>query len=271
MIQHVSTARGARTTGIRRGPVAAIQRAPRGQRPPGRQAYTMPGRATRGGVSRRTMLAPDAQLADLGFSLKPPKFVRKAATAVKRAVTIKNVLKAGAVVGAVLAAPVVLPALASGAAAAGGAIVHGVASGAGLLARGVGAGARILGGSAAGLVRRKPFDKNNPASSGGSIAADVVDLLKQSGGQASTPAAPPTVPALATSTNPQDYGGTAPTTYGGGGGGTGSPMPPTPSTADDGTTPSTAGPGPGSAVVPLVIGGLALFALAKSTPKMRRA
>lgn len=268
MIQHVSTARGARTTGIRRGPAAAIQRAPRGQRPTGRQAYTMPGRATRGGVSRGTMLAPGAQL---GFSLRPPKKVRKAFTAVKKAVTIKNVLKAGAVVGAVLAAPVVLPALASGAAAAGGAIVHGVASGAGLLARGVGAGARILGGSAAGLVRRKPFDKNNPPTTGSSIAADVVDLLKQSGSPASTPAAPPVVPPLATSTNPQDYGGTAPTTYGGGGGGTGSPMPPTPSTADDGTTPSTAGPGPGSAVVPLVIGGLALFALAKSTPKMRRA
>ena len=42
----------------------------------------------------------------LGFSLKPPKKIRKAFTAVKKAVTLKRVLTAGAIVGgAIVAGP----------------------------------------------------------------------------------------------------------------------------------------------------------------------
>ena len=56
----------------------------------------------------------------LGFSLKPPKFVRKAATAVKRAVTLKRVLIGGAVVaGALVAGPAVAAGLKIGARAVG--------------------------------------------------------------------------------------------------------------------------------------------------------
>jgi hypothetical protein len=47
----------------------------------------------------------------LGFSLKPPKFIRKAASAVKKAVTIKNVAKVAAIAGAVALAPVAGPAI----------------------------------------------------------------------------------------------------------------------------------------------------------------
>ena len=45
----------------------------------------------------------------LGFSLKPPKAIRKAATAIKKAVTIKNVAKVAAVVGAGVSVTLIVP------------------------------------------------------------------------------------------------------------------------------------------------------------------
>lgn len=45
---------------------------------------------------------------ELGFSLKPPKFVRKAFTAVKKAVTLKNVAKVAAIgAGVLVGAPII--------------------------------------------------------------------------------------------------------------------------------------------------------------------
>lgn len=82
----------------------------------------------------------------LGFSLKPPKFIRKAARFVKKNVTLKRALIAGAVVaGAVVAGPALL---AAGKAVAKGA--GGLARGAGGLIRG---GAKAAGGVFRGGVK----------------------------------------------------------------------------------------------------------------------
>lgn len=72
----------------------------------------------------------------LGFSLKPPKFIRKAATAIKKNVTLKRALVGGAIIGA--------------------AFIPGVAPAAMAVARGAGSGAARAGRGLLSLFRGKP-------------------------------------------------------------------------------------------------------------------
>lgn len=215
-----------------------------------------------GGIVRRTPIRTPVQigptlaaapgLSDLAFSLKPPKFIRKAATAVKKAVTLKNVLKVGAVVGAAALIPGALPLLAKGAVGAGK-----LAIGAGKLA--VRGAKGLAKGGASYLVPRPKVGKNNmPVFDAGQA---VVDAVTNATASAETPAAPP-VP-MSTSTDPFAYGGTA-------GGGGGSSLPSTPATASDpASEASTAGPGPGSLLIPLAIGTVALLAMSRRSRPRR--
>ncbi|HYM67750.1 MAG TPA: hypothetical protein VEW68_10695, partial [Patescibacteria group bacterium] len=216
----------------------------------------------------------------LGFSLKPPKWLKKAATAVKKAVTIKNVAKVAAITaGAIIAAPVLLPAAA--------AVAHVAAGGVGLLARGVGTGVGLLERGAVGvgkeiatgLVTHKvlptggtaPVDVGVPAdvfNADGTIATTPGPAPNLPGGTSSTP--PPTAVPVTSAPNPA-----LPTGYDasyGGGGGASAPSV-TDQTAEQTTTPEQAGPGAGSSsgtVALVALGGLALLALA-SRRRMRRA
>lgn len=71
-------------------PLTAIVRGRHGQRR----------RVRPGQLPRKYQLAQGGVGMDgLGFSLKPPKFVRKAFTAVKKQITLKRALEAGAIVG----------------------------------------------------------------------------------------------------------------------------------------------------------------------------
>lgn len=203
-------------------------------------------------------------LSDLAFSLKPPKFIRKAASAIKKNVTLKRVLIGAA---AVVAAPFVLPVVASGA----GLLARGVVSGAGLLARG-----------AVGLVRGgTALGKDGlPLRSAGSASSLLTSLVNRklasqdsAGAGPSSPTVPETAPATTAPTAPTagttDNSGAMPGGgYSGGGGGGAAPMPSTPGT--DMTTPEAAGPGPGSMVLPLVIGGGLLLALAAHSKPRRK-
>jgi uncharacterized membrane protein YgcG len=167
----------------------------------------------------------------LGFSLKPPKWLRKASVAVRRNVTIKRVA-IGA--GAIIAAPFVLPALAAG----GGA----------LLAAGRAVGVPIARG-AISLFKRNPSPGVNPNIYGPPDPGASLPPL-------TLPTGLPT---------PTGSGGGGPSTpgdfspYGGGYGGGGGPSGGggAPSVADQvsdpGAAPAAAGMG-GGALLPLAIG-----------------
>ena len=121
----------------------------------------------------------------LGFSLKPPKAVRKAFKAVKKAVTLKRVLTAGAIVAGAALIPGALPLLAKG------------AVGAGKLALGTG---RL---AAKGVVGAARFGAKNIRS-----AAGILRGAQGTGGAAPQPEEPaPTVEAPPIS--PGDTWGTA--------------------------------------------------------------
>lgn len=191
----------------------------------------------------------------LGFSLKPPKFIRRAASAigkaatstyreVKHLATIKNI---GIAAGALVAAPFVIPAITAGAAFVG----SGIASGAGLLARGaLGAGRLLL-----------------PAA--GTAAAGSLFSHGGGGGPTAAPIAPNTAAPLP----PPDVT-PSPIFSDGGGGGGGGPMfaplssdasagaPDAGSSSDTAPTPTKAGLG-GNGIALLAIGGLALWALSR--------
>jgi uncharacterized membrane protein YgcG len=173
----------------------------------------------------------------LGFSLKPPKFIRKASVAIRRGVTLKRVAIAA---GAVIAAPFVLPALAAG----GSALLAAGRVGGGLLARG-----------AVGLFKRNP-----------SLPMDALRQAAQvpAGYSTTAPDAPPlTMPTgLPMPIAASSGGGGSPSApgdfspYGGGGGG-GDAGGGSPSAAqqltDESTPPATAGIG-GGLLLPLAIG-----------------
>lgn len=141
--------------------------------------------------ARRLAMRPVANIqlngvdqdAALGFSLKPSKKLKKAVTKavkqVKHVATLKNAIKVAAVGGALLAAPVVLPALAHGAVASGGLLLK---------------GAR---GAAGGLVKvfrgkGKAAPKTEPGPTQDVFEKAIPDLPASSGPAApSTPTAPP--------------------------------------------------------------------------------
>ncbi len=218
----------------------------------------------------------------LGFSLKPPKWARKAvsnvaktvvkaAQDVKKVTTLKNVLKVGAVVGAVLAAPVVLPALASGAGAIGGALVHGATGAAGLLARGVTSGAKFIGGelkTVAGALIPHGGGSSSPAAT-----PDIFDTngnpVDMGNGQVSAPA-PVAMPVSLSSPSPiqpaASEAAASPGSAGSYGGGVSMPSAETAATAE----PQTAGVGPGANLPLIALGAVALLMLARSPRRARR-
>jgi len=208
--------------------------------------------------STRPMVAPLArmdamgnyqELEGLGFSLKPPKKVRQAFKAVKKAITIKNVAKVAAVGGALVAAPYLLPVLAHGAVAAGG-----------LLARGAAAGARAVGGGISRLIpHRGPTQAPTPPQ-------EIPDVLTAQGQPASAGPAAPTVyaPAVApAAAAPTEAAGSS------GGGTYGGDMT-TPSAQPADQAVSTAGPGAGSNLLPLAIGAGVLLLMASRTRVRRK-
>ncbi len=180
----------------------------------------------------------------LGFSLKPPKAVRKALSKVKKAVTIKNVLKVGAVVGAAALIPGALPMVAKGAVGAGKLLARG-ARGVGrgavgaerLLVRGARAGAKLITGGG---------DKNNPG--GGGVLPDltVADLKQTADPIVAVAPAAPLPPSAAP---PPEPVAVAPSVGAGGGGSSASPA----DTGPELEAPAQAGVGSGSNVLPLVL------------------
>jgi hypothetical protein len=191
----------------------------------------------------------------LGFSLKPPKFIRKAASAIKRNVTLKRALVAGAVVGAAFIPGVAPAALAI----AKGAVRAVVGAGKGLV-NAVGAAER----SAVNLFKPKPcaenvigYDANGYAifdGSCGNQSSPAPTGQPSGGGGGSTGDGTPPAPGA--------------TGYPSGGGGGGSPA------GGDGSdtgasAPAAAGLG-GPGIVPIAIG-LGLLAMAMNQPRARRA
>jgi hypothetical protein len=203
----------------------------------------------------------------LGFSLKPPKWVRKAATTIKKNVTLKRALIGGAIVGAAFI-PGVGPAALAAARAVGGAAVRGISA----VGRGiVGAGGAIEHG-VVGLFKKKapkygPFpdqpdqpDQGTPTTPSGNTPSTP------SGGGGGTPSGG----GGTYGPSPDQGGGSS---YGGGGGTYGPspdqpspddgsdsepvPMPDATATTDDTTTPPQAA---GALPILLGIGTLALLA-----------
>lgn len=203
----------------------------------------------------------------LGFSLKPPKAIRKAATAIKKAVTIKNVAKVAAVVGTAALVPGLLPAVAKGALAVGKVAV----GGAKLLGKGAVAAERAVVrnvGTAAGIVTgASNAGKNNPP--GGDSAPSVLTLTEDAVAPvASTAPVPsggiapaPTPPAVA-----QDASGNynpatgAPLSSGAAGG--------SPDDSPAATAPTQAGFG--GMAVPLAIAGVAAVLFLARKPRRSR-
>ncbi len=201
-------------------------------------------------VPMPVQLAPG--LSGLGFSLKPPKKIRKAFKAVKKAVTLKRVLTAGAIVAGAALVPGALPLLAKGAVGAGK-----LAVGAGRLAtRGV-VGAAKFGakqiGTAAGILR----GRGTPPIAEQAPPPEPIQLPPVSPGDTWGTATEPRQPEPPAPLEPS-----APVVtpaYGGGGGGyamaadTGEAEPPAPSQAGIG----------GGAVAIAVLAGLALMAASR--------
>lgn len=200
------------------------------------------------------------QLGTLDFSLKPPKWARKAATAVKRAVTLKHVLEAGAIVGgAILLGPAI------GVAARAAAPV--LARGATALARGglaVGRGI-VKGGTALEHAVQHAIESSTPSSNSGATPPTVDPSTTSQ----ITNAVANAVANAAASSSPSS-GSNDTSSYGGGGSySTGVPVgagSPSAASGDDApTAPAGTGkPGSGALILGLVaVGGLALLAAKK--------
>ena len=239
------------------------------------------------GLEAWNMAGLDPTVDGMGFSLKPPKWARKAGSAVfhsiavnakqlKKDTTLKNVLKAGAVVGGVLLAPVVLPALAAGAATVGGAALSAAEAGAGLIAKGVVGAGKLVGKGAAGIFGSlipSAGDKNNP-DGGGIIDPRMLATIDPiNSGTTATPTLPgvPAGTAPPTATDASGSSPALPTGYSSGGGsgsGGSTATPDETSISTPPTKPETAGVG-GGGMVMLALGGLALLALT-SRKRLRR-
>ena len=243
------------------------------------QARKLPPKHARQAINkaRRRAMRPVANVmlngvdqdAALGFSLKPPKKIRKAVAKavkqVKHVATLKNALKVAAVGGALLAAPVVLPALA-----------HGVVAGGGMLLKGAKGAAGGLAKAATGLFRGG--SKNGPGPTQEVFEKVIPDLVQPDAGPAvsSAPAAPapiapgPTEAAAAPAFASSSYGGD----YGGGGGGGGVSMPsaavaPAGDSAGASESPQAAGIS-GASLPMLALAAAGLFMLSKSSGPRRR-
>lgn len=209
----------------------------------------------------RRVVMPQLESPGLGFSLKPPKKLRKAFKAVKKAVTIKNVLKVGAVVGAAALIPGALPMLAKGAVGGAKLLARG--------ARGVGRGAvgaeRLVARGVRAVISPLTGGKNNPGG-----GAELVDLLpadlKPTGDP--LPVVAPTAPLPPSALPAPDPVAVAPSGggYSSGGGGGESKNSPAEESAATGA-PDQAGVGGASPI--LVLGGLALLAGVLSRPRRR--
>lgn len=199
----------------------------------------------------------------LGFSLKPPKAIRKAATAIKKAVTIKNVAKVAAVVGAAALVPGLLPAVAKGALAVGKVAV----GGAKMLGKGAVAAERAVVrnvGAAAGVFRPQPprgtvgNDKNNPApTQPGEDAMPPVATTQPSDAPVGQPTPPPVAQDAGGNYNPATG---APLSSGAAGG--------SPDDSPAATAPTQAGFG--GMAVPLAIAGVAAVLLLARKPRRSR-
>jgi hypothetical protein len=188
------------------------------------ERFNPPGLALYGGLS-------DDQL---GFSLKPPKWLRKASVAIRKNVTLKRTLEAGAVVGAAFFAPAAV----------------------GLLARGVVAGGKFLAPAATSLFRRLERGAaggapNVPVDTGvpGATAPTGVPIDQAPSGGAGVP-----------------YGGGAPTDGGGGGSMPGAGPVPSQMSEQTPVEASTSGSG----MTGLIVAGVGLIALMSIMKKKRR-
>lgn len=169
----------------------------------------------------------------LGFSLKPPKWLRKASVQVRRNVTLK---RAAIVAGAVIAAPFVLPALAAG----GGALLAAGKAGGGFLAREAG----------------RLFHRGTPRPSDGPYPGPLPPYPSDTPYPGPLPPYPSSgSPPL---TLPPDAGGGG-GSYGGGGGG--APASAAGDLTDETKKPATAGVGGG--LLPLALGAGALLLLSR--------
>ena len=233
--------------------------------------------------TRLAVIRSGGTLNGLDFSLKPPKAIRKAFTAVKKAVTLKNVAKVAAIgAGIVVGAPIIaavgkaaLPMLAKGVMSAAKTIVHPLD-----LIKRVGQAESAIGKSiTGGITNLLPHEsaptaddvlKNAPP-----LSTDV-DTLRRSVqdrvDQALRPSAPvpvtPTVSVPQPTYGPQyDEAFPAPTSSAQPG-----PGYPTPSTAGAGT-PDDGSAAPGSGSAPgwlLPVAGLGvMLLLANRTPKLK--
>lgn len=216
--------------------------------------------------ARRLAMRPVANIqlngvdqdAALGFSLKPSKKLKKAVTKavkqVKHVATLKNALKVAAVGGALLAAPVVLPALAHGAVAGGSLLLKGAKGAAGGLVK-------VFRGKGSAAPKTEPgptqdvFEKaipDVPASSGPAAPA--------------TPTAPPPIAPSPTEA------AAAPMSSGESGGMSMPAASTAPAAADAGATdeaPKTAGFSGGSLPM-LALAAAGLFMLSRSSGPRRR-
>ena len=232
----------------------------------------------------------------LGFSLKPPKWIRKAASAVKSAITIKNVAKVAAVAVGVALIPGALPLLAKGAVGAsklvvgGGRLIgKGVVGIEHMAAKNISTAGGILTGKATrtgvpgtpgaqpadvfnadGSPASGPGSESNPINlpgtvtsptattdgSGGGITIPGITVNANRTGVPGTPGAPSTDPISTQGTY------TNPTSTGGGAG----------ALSPSGQVPETAGASTDANpnLVPLLIGGAALLLLAPTLMHKRR-
>ena len=221
-------------------------------------------RTVRGMVRVPVSMARAGSLAgydELGFSLKPPKAIRKVATAIKKATTIKNVLKVGAVVAGAALIPGALPLLAKG--VVGGAKL--AVGGAKLLGRGAVAAEKALVGGvkgAAGILTGRMTNKNGPA--GPTVADAIPDLITSQGEAVALPATAAVAPSsIMASPEPAPAAMTYST--GGGGGASFGPSP----TTDPGATDQPQQAGIGGAMPMLALAGVALLVLTSRSPRRR--
>ena len=161
----------------------------------------------------------------LGFSLKPPKWLKKA-------VTLKNVLKVGAIVGAAVLIPGALPMLAKGAVGAaklvtGGArlVGRGVVGAEKLAAKNISSAAKVFASrkgvpGTPGATDTNPPDVFGPngapegggsSSGGGGGGEYTVPGITVNATRTGVPGTPGADEQPNVNTNPEDHGGTSPT------------------------------------------------------------
>lgn len=229
--------------GMRRAPIGSPRRTPQ----PSVRRVTVSGpRRSMQGVGTIAYMPTPGVVDGLGFSLKPPKAIRKIATAIKKKVTLKNVLKVGAIVGATALIPGALPLLARG--AIGGA----------KLARGVVRYGMKNVKSAGNILRGGSPGSPPIVSPQASVPFPDLPTPDMGPGPSATVSPPPSAP---------DYGSGVPASSGGGGGG--------PSAAAGDESPiqadAPAAAGIGGGTLPLLLLGAGAVYLASRRKRVRRA